>query len=92
MNPIKARATPSAHVQSRRKWRWIAAAASLCVLSWLALGAGIVLDAGTRTMILLASIAAVTTEGTLWLAAFLLGVSAYQLRRQMWEKVRRRFR
>ena len=37
-------------------------------------------------------IAALATEGTLWLSVLLLGMSAYQLRRQMWENLRRRFR
>lgn len=92
MNPAKAGVAPSRQVQSRRKWRWIAVAASICVLSWLALGAGILLGAGTGTMIALAGIAAVATEGTVWLAALLLGVSAYQVRRQLWENLRRRFR
>lgn len=76
---------------SRRKLRWIAVAAVVCVLSWLALGAGIVLEVDTGTMLVLASIAAVATEGTVWLAALVLGVSAYQVRRQLWESVRRRF-
>lgn len=82
----------SPQASSRRKWRWIALAAGVCVLSWLALGAGILLEVGTGTMIVLVSIAAVATEGTIWLAALLLGVSAYQVRRQLWENVRRRFR
>lgn len=76
---------------SGRRLRWIAVAASICVLSWLALGAGLLLEAGTGTMMVLAGVAAVATEGTIWLAAALLGVSAYQVRRQLWERVRRRF-
>ena len=82
MNPVKAWATPARQALTRHKWRWIAVAASISVLSWLALGASIVL----------AGIAALATEGTIWLSALLLGMSAYQLRRQMWENLRRRFR
>ena len=67
-------------------------AASISVLSWLALGASIVLEVGTGTRIVLDGIAALATEGTLWLSVLLLGMSAYQLRRQMWENLRRRFR
>lgn len=77
---------------ARRKWQWIGAAAGFCAISWIALGVGIALDAGTGTMIVLASLAALTTEGTIWLAALMLGLSAYQVRRQLWENVRRRFR
>lgn len=76
---------------SRRKLRWIAAAASLSLLAWVALAAGIALEAGTGTMFVLASAAAVTTEGTIWLAAALLGLSAFQVRRNLWDSVRHRF-
>lgn len=92
MNPLKPRATPTRQAPARLKWCWIAVAASICVLSWLALGAGVMLGAGTGTRVVLAGIAALATEGTVWLAALLLGMSAYQVRRQVWGKLRRRFR
>ena len=92
MNPVKTWATPARQALTRHKWRWIAVAASINVLSWLALGASIVLEVGAGTRIVLAGIAALATEGTIWLSALLLGMSAYQLRRQMWENLRRRFR
>ena len=76
----------------RRKWLWIKLAATVALLSWVALGAGIVMDAGTTAMFVLATLAAVTTEGTIWLAALLLGVSAYQARRRLWETIRSRMR
>ena len=75
----------------RHKLRWIGIAAGFCLLSWLALGAGILMDVGTTTMLVLATLAAVSTEGTIWLAALVFGVSAYQMRRQLWEGLRRRF-
>jgi predicted transporter len=85
--------TPSdSHATQRRKWIWITLAATVCLLSWLALAVGIVLDAGTSAMFVLATLAAVTTEGTVWLAALLLGVSVYQARRRLWEKLRSRVR
>jgi len=67
---------------------WIKLAGIVCLLSWVALAVGIGLDVGTGTMLVLATLAAVTTEGTIWLAASLLGVSAYQARRRLWEKLR----
>ena len=76
----------------RRKWLWIRLAASAALLSWVALAAGIVMDAGTTAMFVLATLAAVTTEGTIWLAALMLGVSAYQARRRLWETIRSRMR
>lgn len=74
-----------------RRWRWVIAAGAASVLSWVALGVGITLDVDTRTMIVLATLAAVTTEGTVWLAALTLGVSTYQARRQIWQRLRGRF-
>lgn len=76
----------------RRKWIWIALAGGACVLSWVALAVGIALEAGTGAMLVLATLAALTTEGTVWLAALLLGVSVYQARRRLWEKLRRSLR
>ncbi|MGB3392279.1 MAG: hypothetical protein WA956_02635 [Stenotrophomonas sp.] len=77
MNPVKAWAAPARQALSRHKWRWIAVAASISVLSWLALGAGVVLEVGTGTRIVLAGIAALATEGTVWLSALLrLSVTA----------------
>lgn len=76
---------------NRRKWRWIGLAGGACAMSWAALATGIALKADTATMLVLASLAAVTTEGTVWLAALLLGVSVYQARRQLWRRLRRRF-
>ena len=72
------------------KWRWVALAGAVCVLSWMALGVGIVMDAGVGAMVVLATLAAVTTEGTFWLAALTLGVSTYQARRQLWRALRAR--
>ncbi|OHE84660.1 MAG: hypothetical protein A2579_09270 [Lysobacterales bacterium RIFOXYD1_FULL_69_11] len=76
----------------RRKWLWIKLAATVALLSWVALAVGIAMDADTTAMVVLATLAAVTTEGTIWLAALLLGVSAYQARRRLWEKIRSRIR
>lgn len=80
------------NASGRRKWMWIGVAGTACLLSWLALGVGIALDVGTGAMIALVTAAAVTTEGTVWLAALMLGISAYQARRHLWQKVRGRFR
>lgn len=84
-----AEAAPEAALR-RRKWRWIVLAGTVCLLSWLALGIGIVLDVGAGTMFALATAAAMTTEGWVWLSAAMLGVNAYQARRQHWLTVRRR--
>ncbi|AOH35776.2 hypothetical protein BGP89_04905 [Luteimonas sp. JM171] len=76
----------------RRKWMWIKLAGFACLTSWIALAVGIGLKVDTGAMLVLATLAAVTTEGTIWLAALLLGVSAYQARRRLWEKFRQSVR
>ena len=73
-----------------KKWRWVALAGAACVMSWIALAVGIAMKAGTGAMLVLATLAAVTTEGTLWLVALTLGVSTYQARRQIWQALRKR--
>jgi len=72
------------------KWRWVALAGVACVLSWIALGIGIAMEAGFGVMVVLATLAAVTTEGTFWLAALVLGVSSFQARRQIWQALRKK--
>lgn len=75
----------------RRARRWIALAGTVCILSWVALITGVLMQVDTGVRIALATAAAVTTEGTFWLAALLLGVSVYQARRQLWATLKRRF-
>lgn len=88
---------PSANdvVRSQRRMRrarhWIVLAGTVCVVSWIALITGVLMQVDTGIRIALATAAAVTTEGTFWLAALLLGVSVYQARRQLWATLKRRF-
>jgi len=80
------------HATQRRKWIWITLAGTACLLSWVALAVAMALDADTATVLVLATLAALTTEGTVWLAAALLGVSLYQARRRLWDRLRPRVR
>lgn len=75
-----------------RRWKWIGLAGVLCAAAWLALGLGIVFRVGSGPMFALATLAAATTEGMIWLAALLFGVSVYQARRQVWKRLRSRVR
>lgn len=75
-----------------RKRLWLTLGAVVCLLSWLALGLGLLLDVGTGAKLALATVAAVATEGLIWLAALLFGVSAYQMRQDLWKRVTRVFR
>lgn len=77
-------------ITMNRKWRWVALAGAASALSWIALAVGITIGVGTAAMFVLATLAAVTTEGTIWLAALTLGVSTYQARRRIWNSVLRK--
>lgn len=58
--------TAADRAPSPHKWRWIMLAGAVCLLSWLALGVGLMLDVGTTTTLVLATVAALATEGTVW--------------------------
>lgn len=76
-------------MNKRRKTRWLLGAGSaICLVAWLAFAVGMVMDLGLAALFALATVAAVLTEGLLWLAAALLGMRAFQARRYLWERVR----
>jgi hypothetical protein len=80
---------PASTRRSRAR-RWLLpAAAALCVVSWIALGAGVATGAAKSTMLVLATIAALATEGLVWLAAMLLGLRAFEARRYLFDRMRR---
>jgi hypothetical protein len=82
-------APPSPRLRSKAR-RWLLpAAATLCIASWIALGAGVATGAGKGTMLVLATSAALTTEGLVWLSAMLLGLRAFEARRYLFDRVRR---
>lgn len=73
-----------------RNWKWVRLGAVLCLGAWLALGAGLVMDAGKGTLLALTTIAALATEGLIWLTALTLGVSVFKARRYLWARLRGR--
>ncbi len=71
--------------------RWLLLGAStLCLISWLALGLGLVMDASRSMLLLLAAFAGLATEGLFWLAAAILGVTVFQAKRRIWSWLFRR--
>jgi regulator of protease activity HflC (stomatin/prohibitin superfamily) len=70
--------------------RWVLIVGGLvCLASWIALGLGIVMEVSRGTLFVLATLAAVATEGLFWLAAAVLGVTVFQARRRVWNWVSR---
>ena len=65
--------------------RWLLIGGGLvCLASWIALGLGIAMEVSRGTLFVLATLAAVATEGLFWLAAAILGVTVFQARRRIW--------
>ncbi len=74
------------------RWRWLRLAVGVCLLTWLALGIGLVAGLGFTPMVVLATLTAVSTEGLIWLTALLLGMNVYSARRHLWQRLRERLR
>lgn len=77
---------PGTRVQ--HPWRWIAAGAAICLLTWIALGTGLAMGVDRGTRLVLVTLAAIATEGLVWLSALLLGLRVFEARRQLWRKLR----
>ncbi|WP_394001255.1 hypothetical protein ACF3M1_12910 [Luteimonas sp. WGS1318] len=75
----------------RRPWRWIALGGVVCLLAWIALAAGLMLGVDRTTRLVLVTVAAVATEGLVWLSAFLLGLRVFEARQRLWQALRSRF-
>ncbi len=66
--------------------RWLLVGGGLIFLtSWIALGLGIAMEVSRGTLFVLATLAAVATEGLFWLAAAIFGVTVFQARRKIWD-------
>lgn len=57
------------------------------VAAWSALGIGLYLGVERGTRLILAIVAAVTTEALFWTVAALLGVSVVEARKRIWRKI-----
>lgn len=75
----------------RRPWRWIALGGVICLLAWVAVAVGLTLGVDRTTRIVLVTVAAVATEGLVWLSAFLLGLRVFEARQRLWQALRSRF-
>lgn len=65
-----------------RRWLLIGGG-MLCLISWIALAVGIYLDVARNTLIVLATVAAIATEGLFWLVAAIFGITVFQARRRI---------
>ena len=82
--------TPAADATrpTRRKGWVLGIGATVCLLSWLALGVGLLLGVGFAPRVILVTAAALTTEALIWLTAGVFGLSVFQARQRVWRAVR----
>ena len=73
---------------TRRKWWVVGIGATICLLSWLALGVGLMLGVDFTPRLILAAVAAVTTEALIWLTAGVFGLTVFQARQRIWRALR----
>ena len=65
-------------------------AIAACLLSWIGVGVGFMMDMERNVAIGLVTTAAITTEALFWAVAFVFGMSVYESRRKIgvWVKAR----
>lgn len=89
-NQVSAAIPPAATGVAPRSRRWwlIAIAASVCVLSWIALAVGLVLGVGFTPRLVLATAAALSSEALVWIVAGVLGLRLLEARQRIWQRLR----
>lgn len=89
-NPVPS--APAARGGVARKGRafFLVLAAVLGVAAlaaWIALGVGLYVGVERDTRLILAVVAALTTEGLFWTVAAALGLSVWEARKRIWRKI-----
>jgi hypothetical protein len=75
----------------KRKWWLPLSVAGLSLIAWIAFGVALAMKAERSTLLLLATVGALGLEGVIWTTAGVLGVSAFQARREIWARLRAAF-
>lgn len=68
-------------------WTLAAFLGVAAVCGWVALGVGLWMDVERTTRLILAIVAAISTEALFWTVAAALGVSVLEARKQIWNRV-----
>lgn len=75
----------------KRKWWLPLGLAIVGLITWIAFGVALAMQAERSTLLLLATVGALGLEGAIWTTAGVLGVSAFQARREIWTRLRTAF-
>lgn len=74
--------------RSRRfLWTLAGLVAVVAVCGWISLFVGLGLGVGRETRLILAVVAAVSSEALFWIAAAALGVSVFEARKRIWRRI-----
>ncbi len=71
-------------------WKWIAplTVAGVSLAAWIGFGVAVAMGLKRSTLVVIATVGALSLEGVIWTTAAALGVSAFQARREIWRRVR----
>ncbi|MBO9543069.1 hypothetical protein [Caulobacter sp.] len=70
------------------KWMLPIGLFALSLATWIAFGIAVAMHVERKVLIAMAAFGALALEGVMWSTAAILGVSAFQARRQIWGRVR----
>ena len=80
----QSQSTPNSRRIGTRRWL-LFGGGLICLACWVALGIGFFMEASRGTLLVLATVTALATEGLFWLAAAIFGVTVFQARRKIWD-------
>jgi hypothetical protein len=73
------------------KWMLPLGLAGVSLATWITFGFAVATGAERKTLLLIGAIGALSLELVIWTTAAILGVSAFQARREIWRRVRSAF-
>jgi hypothetical protein len=73
------------------KWMLPLGLAGVSLATWITFGVAVAGGAERKTLLLIGAIGALSLELVIWTTAAILGVSAFQARREIWRRVRSAF-
>jgi len=68
-------------------WTLVGLTAVVAVCGWISLFVGLGMGVERQTRLILAVVAAVSTEALFWIAAAALGVSVFEARKRIWRRI-----
>lgn len=80
--------TPALH-RALSKKRLLTAGVAVCLAAWLAFAIALILGIDGTMRLVMLTVALLLTEGLVWLSAAALGITAFQMRKKLLQKLMR---